>query len=193
MFQFVEVHDEKLLEKIYRFRYFIACEELNVYKKDDYPEGIENDEYDPYAVHFAAFDEKGAVASCVRLIHHSPVGYPTQNALDVDLSPFDLDPQNLGEISRIFIRPDCRNLKASREIFTRFKIMLCHKMKELGLKYTMGSLEDRFYRLLQRYRFPYEIIGESAFYAGKERFPVLLSTDQLREANRDLCEGMATL
>jgi N-acyl-L-homoserine lactone synthetase len=190
--QFVEVQDQELLEKIYRFRYFIACEELGVYKKEDYPDGIESDEYDAYAVHFAASDEKGEVASCVRLIHHSPVGYPTQNILDVDLSAFDLDPQDVGEISRIFIRPDCRNLKASREIFIRFKIMLCHKMKELGLKYTMGSLEYRFYRLLQRYKFPYEIIGESAVYAGRERFPVLLSTDRLREANRELCEGMTT-
>ncbi|RUM44556.1 MAG: GNAT family N-acetyltransferase [Hydrogenimonas sp.] len=193
MFRIVEVHDPDLLERIYRFRYFIACEELGVYQKEDYPDGMEYDEYDQYSVQFAILGQHDELVACIRLIHHSPIGYPTENVFKLDLQQLNIERDRVGEMSRIFIQKEYRNLKTSREIFTLVKICLCHKMVELGLDYTLGALESRFYSLLHKYGYPYEIIGKSIVYAGKERFPVLLSTEKLIAANRELCKGVKRL
>jgi N-acyl-L-homoserine lactone synthetase len=188
MFRIVEAQDSDLLERIYRFRYFILCEEQKVFKEEDYPDGMEYDEYDQYATHFVALDKNDTIAACFRLIHHSPIGYPTENVFNIDLSALNLKREKIGEVSRIFIHPTYRHLKTSREIFMLFKTPLYFKMIELGLEYTLGALENRFYFLLYKYGYPYEMIGEASFYGGKQRFPALLSIHKLLQANPELCK-----
>jgi len=193
MFRIVEAQDSDLLERIYRFRYFILCEEQKVFKEEDYPDGMEYDEYDQYSVQFAVLDREDKLAACIRLIHHSPIGYPTENVFKLDFKKLKLERDKVGEMSRIFIRKEYRNLRTSREIFTLVKICLCHKMVELGLDYTLGALEDRFYSLLHKYGYPYEIIGDIRFYGGKKRFPALLSTKKLIKVNQKFCIGVKIL
>jgi N-acyl-L-homoserine lactone synthetase len=190
MFRFVVANEGELLIKVFRFRYTIACEELEVYKKEDLPDGLERDEYDPYSEHFALLDEEGEVAASIRFIHHSPIGYPTENTYGLDLEALGLEPEKVGEFSRIFIRSDYRKLKENREIYSMMKKNILTYALEIGIEYTLGSVEKRFYTLLRRFGFPYEIIGEGRIYAGKERFPVLMSTKKCIEENKELFEGM---
>ncbi len=190
MFSFAAAKDGELLTKVYRFRYAIACEELGVYKKEDLPDGLEKDEYDNYCEHFAVLDESGEVAASIRFVHHSPIGYPTQNAFDLNLKKLGLNEDNAGELSRIFIRADCRGMKESREIFRLMKKNIFMHAFNLGVEFTLGSVEKRFYLLLRRFGFPYEIIGNGKIYAKKERFPVLLSTKECIEANKKLFDGL---
>ncbi len=187
MFKYVEAKDEELIKKIYRFRCKIACDELKVLKREDYVDGLEIDEYDRYSVHFAALDENGEVASCLRVIHHSPIGYPTENEMIVDKDLSHFQRERVGEMSRIFIRSDCRNMKDTKKIIELIKINVCPKMKELGVDYSFGALEKSFHRLLVMFGMPYEIIGKLQMHGGKLRYPALLSTQEFIETNPELC------
>ncbi len=187
MFKYVEAKNEELIKKIYRFRCTIACDELKILKREDFLDGLEFDEYDKYSVHFAALDESGEVVSCLRVVHHSPIGYPTENGMKIDRDLSYIDRERIGEMSRIFIRSDCRNMRDTKQIIELIKINVCPKMKELGVDYSFGALEKSFHRLLDMFGMPYEIIGELQMYAGKMRYPALLSTQKFIEVNPELC------
>lgn len=182
-FEFLEVNSNELLDKVYRFRYKILCEELKVFDRNSYPYQKETDQYDPSSIHFAAVDENGEVAACVRLIHHSPVGYPTENGMvfDIDKNIFERD--KVGEVSRIFIDSKYRNFKATKSIMGDIKKYVYLKMKEKGLLYTYGALEKSFLRLLRMYKMDYETIGKVQKYGGELRFPAILYTKKLEEDN----------
>ncbi len=188
MFKYVEAKDEELIKKIYKFRCQIACDELKILNRENYPDGLETDEYDRYSIHFAALDKNGEIASCLRLIHHSPIGYPTENEMKIEKNLASVDRNKIGEISRIFIHRNYRDMKSSKEIFRLAKLYVCPKMKKLGIEYTFGALEKSFHRLLGIFGMPYEIIGEPQIHGGRMRYPSLLSTKRLAEANPDLCK-----
>lgn len=187
MFKYVEAKDEELIKKIYRFRCTIACDELSILKRNDYPDGLETDEYDKYSIHFAALNEKNEVISCLRLINNSPIGYPMENEMNIRFDN-SVKRVQVGEISRQFIHKNYRNMKATREIFYLTKKYVCPKLKELGLEFTYVTVEKSFYRLLCMMDMPYEIIGKPQKHRGRIRYPCKLSTKKLIEANKELCK-----
>ena len=190
-YQFIEVTSEKELEKVFAFRYQIVCEKLGVSELDNCELGRETDEYDAYSEHFAAFDEHGEVVACTRLIHHSPIGYPTDNHMktDIDKKQFDID--KFAELSRIFIASHMRNLKDTRSLIEGLKVIGYHKMAVLGIEYTYGALEKPFLRLLNMYKLPYKAIGEEQHYI-TPRYPCLLYTHELEAANPKLLAIIGT-
>ncbi len=186
MFKYVEAKDEELIKKIYRFRYQIACEELNILKKENYPDCLEIDEYDRYSIHFAALNQKEEVVACLRLIQNSPIGYPMENEMKIKFTT-DVERYMVGEISRQFIHKAYRDMRSTKEIFYLTKKHVCPKMKEIGLKYTYVAVEKSFYRLLRMMGMPYELIGKPQKHGGRLRLPCVLSTDKLIERNKQLC------
>jgi N-acyl-L-homoserine lactone synthetase len=180
------VCDDELIDRVFEFRYKILLdiypEYLNV---SGYSGTKEHDKYDKYSVHFAALNEDGEVCATVRLIHHSPIGYPTENSMTFDNSMFERD--RLGEMSRIFIDDKYRNLKTTKYIIQNFNRLLYFKMMELGIEYTYGSLEDSFLRLLRIYKMNYQTIGEKQAheYFGK-RYPSILYTERLGLDNPEI-------
>ena len=103
-YRFIEVTTEDQLEKVYAFRYTILDErdETRVVLKNC-KNGQESDKYDAYSTHYAAFDEAGEVVACTRLIHHSPIGYPTTNHMNYDTNTWHFDQEQLGELSRVCV------------------------------------------------------------------------------------------
>ncbi len=178
--------DNELLERVFAFRYKILLESYPEYmSKHSFSDTKEHDKYDKYSVHFAALDEDSEVCATVRLIHHSPVGYPTENSMKFDNSMFKRD--KLGEMSRIFIDSKYRNLKTTRIIIQNFNQLLYLKMLELGVEYTYGSLEESFFRLLRIYKMNYEIIGEKQNYKYVGfRYPSILYTERLGLDNPEI-------
>ena len=185
-YQFIEVSSQEQLEKIFAFRYDILNEreETRVLLKDC-ESGCETDEYDAYSVHFAAFDEAGEVVACYRLIHHSPIGYPTTNHMSYDRDTWHFESEELGELSRIFVSPRIRGIQKLRPLFDTLKIITCEKMADLNISYTLGTLEKPFFRLLHILHFPYHRIGDIQTHFG-QRYPCVLYTDELRNANPEL-------
>ena len=151
----------------------------------NYPDKKEIDQYDPYSIQFAAFDDNNEVVACVRLIHDSPVGYPTENNMKFDIDKNIFERSKLGEMSRIFVAAEHRNIQTTKIVIDHVKEFMYLKMKERGIEYTYGALEKSFIRLLKIYKMGYEIIGELQEY-GNMRYPTILYTKKLGDDNPDI-------
>ena len=191
-YQFIEVTSEEQLEKVYAFRYKILDEKDETRVLLEHCKNRkETDEYDIYSEHFAAFNEAGEVVAYTRLIHHSPLGYPTENNMKTNIDKLQLGAEKFAELSRIFISEHLRNRKDTRLLIEGLKIIGYNKMAALGIEYTYGALEKPFLRLLNMYNLPYQAIGEEQNYA-TPRYPCLLYTHDLEVANPELLQFRET-
>ena len=193
MFYFFEVEDERFLERIYRFRYEIVCEELGFFDKNKYPDKLEYDEYDNYANQFVALDENMEIAATMRFIHHSPIGYPALKHLR--LYPHfqalieQYKKEKISEISRVFIHKKYRNFSDTRTIIKRFITEQTYFIaKEYGIEYGFAAIEGRFLRLLRKFNLNFEPVGEEQSGYGSPRFPCVLPTMRLERDNPHLVE-----
>jgi len=187
-FTFLEVNSSDMLEKVFEFRYKILLEIYPEYlQKSGFSDNKEYDKYDPYSVHFVALDNDGNICATVRLIHNSPLGYPTENSMTFDNSMFDR--AKVGEMSRIFVDVKYRNIDTTKAIIQELKKFMYTKMMKLGILYTYGSLEISFLRLLKICKMNYHTIGEKQKheYFGL-RYPSILYTKQFGEDNPEIVE-----
>jgi N-acyl amino acid synthase of PEP-CTERM/exosortase system len=117
-FQLIPADTEDLRQAVYRIRYQVYCAELGYEAAENFPDGMEHDEYDRRARHaLLRHLPSGVFAGCVRLIQDNP-GEPRE------LFPFErfggqslrrnlIDPARLprhsfGEISRLAVRSQFR-------------------------------------------------------------------------------------
>ncbi len=189
-FRFLEVdkNDTEMLEKVFAFRYKIFLEIYPEYLIDsNCIDNKESDEYDQYATQFIALDNNDNIAATLRLIHHCPHGYPTENCMNFNTDKFEKE--KLGELSRIFIDPKYRNFKTTKKIIYELKKSIYLKMSELGIEYTYGSLEPSFIRLLKMNNMNYEIIGEKQLHGQLGlRYPCILNTKKLENDNKEFID-----
>ena len=192
MFYFFEVLDENMLERVYRFRYDIVCEELGFFDKNELR--IETDKYDPFSTHFVALDENCEIVATTRLIHHSPIGYPTEEHLKIHepvkalLDTYKRD--KLAEISRVFIAKNHRNMSDTRYIILNFIVdKIYPKVKDFGIEYCYSAMEKKFVRLLRMFHIYYDIIGPLQDGYGSPRYPCLLSIARLEKEFPNILEA----
>lgn len=184
-YRFLHVHDDELLERIYRFRHQVWCEEFNYipHKEDK----REVDEYDQYCDQFAVLDSTDEICATMRLIHHSPIGYPTEHFLKLDDETKIYRREKLGELSRILIGAKHRNMKETKIFISSLVKSIAYlKMKEYGIEYCYGSLEDKFLRLVNMFKVPYVPISQASEYNGAHRYPAILYTTALEFENPQL-------
>ena len=98
-----------LLKEIYRLRYEVYCLECEYLQAKDFNEGLESDDYDDCAIHFAAYTMDDNIVGTVRLVQpgeHQP--YPFEGHCKV-FDNFNLPPRaNAAEISRLVVRKTFR-------------------------------------------------------------------------------------
>jgi N-acyl-L-homoserine lactone synthetase len=177
-FTYRQIDDQTMLKKAFQFRYSIWCDEQKFFKADDFPDGEETDKYDPYSIHILVLDENHEIAAYARLIHNSPIGYPTENNMIIDDASL-FERKHLGEISRIAVHKDYR---ANGMIVYEVVRFITIELRERDIKYTYGTMEKKFIRLLRMIRIKYEEIGRRQFYFGW-RYPCILYTEQLLQDN----------
>src|SRR5260370_2326851 len=66
----------ELLEKSYRLRYHVYCLERRFLRADDYPQGLETDEFDRHSIHVGVVDARGELAGTARIVKASELGLP---------------------------------------------------------------------------------------------------------------------
>ncbi len=184
MFYFFEVLDENMLERVYRFRYDIVCEELGFFEKNELKK--ESDKYDRFSSHFVALDDNCNIVATTRLIHNSPIGYPTEEHLKINepikmlLDTYKRD--KLSELSRVFIAKKHRNMSDTKHIINNFIVEKVYpKVKDLGIEYCYSAMEKKFIRLLSMFGIHFEIIGPLQSGYGSPRYPCLLSIARLEK------------
>ncbi len=110
-FKHVDFQDTPMMERLYRLRYQVYCEECNFIKAEDYPNGLECDEYDEQSRHFVAMDSSGDVIGTVRLILPQPRPLPIQiHCPDIKIGE-GVPQLNFAEISRLIISKRLRRRK----------------------------------------------------------------------------------
>ncbi len=189
-FTFLEVTNSELLEKVFAFRYKIITESEifdGYVRETEFPNNKESDKFDPFSIHFVALNENAKVCATVRLIHHCPYKYPTEKMI-FNTSKFKRE--KLGEISRIFIHPECRDLKTTKEIIDNFKKLLYAKLMDLDIEYTYGALKSNLIRLLKIFKMCYEELSEMQMLGSMGlRYPCILYTKRLGDDNPELVEA----
>ena len=216
-FDFVKIHKgSPRIDEIYRLRYKVYCDEWGFEKPEDYPTGLESDNFDEHSSHFAAIEKKdsGQLIGTVRIILHSPLGFPIEHHCTIDADLSGIDRKRIGEISRFAVSKEYRRRLADRIMFdgeehseeverrhaverrkTDHDIVLglysCvyRESQKRGLTHLYAVMADGLQFLLRRAGVPCERIGPSVEYHGR-RTPYLFSVEQvlhnLAEKNPEL-------
>ncbi len=71
----VYVDNPELAERLFRFRNEMYVGELQWFNKEDYPKGLIRDTFDDYSHNYAAINNQGEIAGCIRVTPDSPEGF----------------------------------------------------------------------------------------------------------------------
>lgn len=216
-FDFVKIPKESpLIEDVYRLRYKVYCDEWGFEKPEDHPGGIEVDGFDSYSSHFAAIEKKdsGQLIGTVRIILHSPHGFPIEHHCVIDADLSGIDRSCLGEISRFAVSKEYRRRhtdrimfdgeehneeverrhaverrKSDHDIVLGLYSCVYRESQERGLTHLYAVMADGLQFLLRRAGVSCERIGPSVEYHGR-RTPYLFSVQEvlrnLEEKNPEL-------
>ncbi len=184
-YNFIHVTNNEILDKVHRFRYKVMHNELSWIKAN--VDGKETDIYDNYCNQFAILNSDGEICCTMRLIHHSPIGYPTERFLDIKQHLYQLDRDKLAEMSRIFIDPRYRNMRETKIfISTIVKSLAYEKIKEHGIEHCYGMLEQKFLKLVNMFKIPYKAISKLEQDYDKFKYPSILHVEELELQNPQL-------
>ncbi|MCU6435572.1 PEP-CTERM/exosortase system-associated acyltransferase [Undibacterium sp. Jales W-56] len=209
MFYVKRVKNQDELHKIFSLRYQVYCLEKMFLDAKDYPEGLEQDQYDESAIHLGAFANGENIVGSLRLVRSTTMHFPMFDHCTVAQLPKDASSLEYAEISRLLISKKKRtmirplkqatspNIGAARSDFTDFgisdllmelfKVMFSHS-KQRGIKYWLAAMEPSLMRLLQYHHFNFRQVGPATDYYGQV-IPCIASLaeieKQLSEKNYD--------
>ncbi len=176
------------MEDIYRFRYKIYCEEKKFLPVEDYPSGLEIDEYDEASTHFVVYGQDMLPAGYMRSVDGDLIGFPL---FDHGLTTYTDIPYPLTggavETSRMMVRddyrrragspddsfpahpslpnPPCRN--ASTLIQLKLLRLAYRHALENDTRWFYAAMESPLSRLLGKVGFPFRQIGPRGEYFGE--------------------------
>jgi N-acyl amino acid synthase of PEP-CTERM/exosortase system len=185
-FSFTPVREaDPVLTSVRRLRFEVYCRECGFLDEANYPDGTESDEFDPYAVQFAAFDARHEVVATVRLIVDSFHGFPLERHAGPALAGFQRIPRDrAAEISRLILAKSYRRRRRDglygldlgtgpADHRSPYPLILFGLLREmyreslrLRLEYWVAALDDRLRDLLGRFGFAFGPIGEPIEYYG---------------------------
>ncbi len=195
-FDFVRVHvGEPRWDAIRRLRYDVYCTEMRFLDALQYPDGLEDDEFDKHSVHFAALDAEQNVIATLRLVRDQGLGFPLEqhgDALDPTFS--DLLRDRTIEISRLVLASQYRRrahdtrygiavesettargtdvagrqYRRSRYPLILFGLFRCmfEESVDTGLEYWVAAMEPWLRTFLARFGFVFTALGPPMQYFG---------------------------
>ena len=110
-FKFGIVNNDDVLQDTFRMRYEVYVDEFGFEKKEDHPNGLETDDYENEAIHFACLNENDAVVGTIRLVLNSSKGFPIEHAVETSFVGEKPERSKIAEISRLTVSPDLRRRK----------------------------------------------------------------------------------
>ena len=201
-FTFRCVDDTDALNECYRLRFDVYCLERGFMRREDYPSGLEIDEFDIHSLHFAAFNRAGDIVGAIRLVKPNPLGFPLLQHCQLH---DEVIPDEIVEISRLavsknyrrrveddiygitpeqILMPDPRPEERRRrpEIVLGLYKIIYQESKRRGISHWLAAMERSLVRLLWRYGFSFDAIGPEVDYYG----PVTPYITNISEIERDV-------
>lgn len=180
--------DPALLRASYALRYRVYCHERHFLPPDDYPDGIETDEFDQHAIHVGVINAQGELAATARLVQLTRAGLPCFDHCTFHAGVNilrDLE-RRVIEVSRLSVSRSY-NRRAGDEHFslgtapprteggerrgggvlvmTLYRAMY-QTSKRRGITDWMVAIEKSLQRLVTRCGFPFQQIGPETDYYG---------------------------
>lgn len=107
-FKFIEASAQELKNQIFRLRYEVYALEFGFENPYDFPDKLEQDEYDAHSIHFAALNEYDEVIGTVRMILDSEKGFPVEQASEITDFKDKPAPKYITEVSRLAVSKSMR-------------------------------------------------------------------------------------
>ena len=179
LFEFKKIDQEKeasLFNEVLALRYKVYCEERGFENPQDHPDGLERDEYDHHAVHFAALVRSSRkVVGTVRLIPHSEGSFPIERAFTFTKDLSHLQRRQLGEVSRLALsKRYCRELQEARlrsdseagEVVNGLLRCLAEESLDKGISHLYAVMARGLPILMARRKVLFSQIGPEREYHG---------------------------
>lgn len=169
------------LNDVFTLRYRVYCLERGYEKPENYPYGLEIDEYDPYSVHFIGYIESCPVGT-VRLVMSNPNGFPMEKYCNVDTGDFCSDARKVAEISRLAVSSGiAKSLSIQKQEFTLSLLKeLCNIASQAKISCLLAAMSTGLDRLLSRCGIRFTKIGGPVDYHGV-RIPYLAHMEDLKK------------
>jgi len=199
LFEFRKIEqDDPCFKDVLALRYKVYCEERGFEKPEDHPDGLERDEYDDCAVHFAAIlKQTRKVVGTVRLILESEKSFPIERSFDFTKNLSRLRPNQLGEISRLALsRRYCQELQGrlrsdseAGEVINGLFRCLAQESWDRGITHLYAVMARGLPILLARKKILFSQIGPEKEYHGL-RAPYLATLRDILSRNPVLFQGI---
>jgi len=175
-FIFYIAKNKEDLNDLFKLRYKVFCLEKKYLDYKKYPNGLETDIYDKYAVHFVARDKKDyTLAGGIRLIKHSNFGFPMEKSFSFDIGGKKLINEKIVEVSRLIVMPKYRKKNIGKHsVLMGLLKSAYHYSKRNNYEYWVAAIDYYVFNLLKKFGFTFEILGRSKKYMGSESIPVLI-------------------
>jgi N-acyl amino acid synthase of PEP-CTERM/exosortase system len=184
----------ELLESSYRLRYQVYCLERGFLRPEDYPLGLEMDEFDPISSHVGAVDAHGELAGTARLVRNTSAGFPLFRHCSVfpQEKALDTASDQLVEVGRLSVSRHYRRRQADGVLIlgsvppvrrsaefhgmnrrsSRGDLLLTiikavyQQSKRMGATQWLAATEPSLQRVLARHGVPFRQIGPESDYFG---------------------------
>jgi N-acyl amino acid synthase of PEP-CTERM/exosortase system len=184
----------ELLESSYRLRYQVYCLERGFLRPEDYPLGLEMDEFDPVSSHVGAVDAHGELAGTARLVRNTAAGFPLFRHCGIfpHEQTHDMASGRVVEVGRLSVSRHYRrrhtdgvlipesvpplrraaelhgvNRRSSRgDLLLTIIKAVYQQSKRMGATEWLAATEPSLQRVLARHGVPFRQIGPESDYFG---------------------------
>lgn len=174
-FSMVESVSPDFLE-LQKLRYQVYCLERRFLDPASFPDGLERDAYDPYSIHFGAWNESHEAVATMRLVLYSHMGFPLERHASDALFPEArlLMGPHTAEISRLIVEARYRRSAPGRAPgASPYPAILFGLLREmyrasllLQISHWLAGMETPLWRMLRLYGFAFAPIGRPIEYYG---------------------------
>ncbi len=183
MFKLQIATTSQLKAEVYKIRYRVYCQDLRLKDPDEFPDQMEMDQYDQHSTHLILKYQEQYIG-CVRIIHSQPNNLlPFEKLCHSDNISNLKENGSIAEISRLAVTDKFRNGNSSKyENFPLAPLNLYLGVLVVahttGLEKLCTIMESRLHRQLQYIGFCFHQIGNTVFYANKQRAPFYIRTEE---------------
>lgn len=180
-------HAARLRQESQSLRYQVYCLDRAFLDPQDYPEGLEADEFDARALHFCVRDPMQRPAGTVRLIVGGRFELPLFGLCPVDASEFEAlhaPDVRVGEISRLAVPRGAPAIEQCTVVM-RLYTQLYRAAKVLRLTHAIALTERSVARLVTRHGIELRPIGPHVMLGRRPRIPYVMTLSQIDAAIAD--------
>jgi len=165
----------------------VYCGEKGFLNAEDYPEGIETDEYDAGSVHIGCFVEDELVGYG-RIITPSARPFPIEKHFQIGEVPGGKFQQC--EISRLIVRGCFRGSKL--RVLQALVRAIVFEAEYRNLFCAFAVVEKPLLDFARRFGVPFEQVGPIGQYMNTDNYPCVVSADSIQHAKLGLSDNWQT-